>query len=603
MSDNLHLAWCRLLARGLAASGVREVVISPGSRSTPLVLGFDAEPALRKHTIIDERAAAFFALGLARSTGLPVALLCTSGTAGAHYLPAVIEASQAGHPLVIITADRPWEAYDCAASQTIDQVKLFGDHVRHFAELGLPERSALPAVMRIAAQAVHRATHPAGAVHINARFRKPLEPVDAPRPEPHEAEVAALLAAGPTRFFAAERELSTGGLAALAALCREHERGLLVAGPAPSSHVAAAPALRALSERLGYPLCAEVTSQLRQGPAGALGVPSFDALLRNRAFMGQHAPELIIEIGGPPVSSAYGNWLASRPRVRRVVLAPHGWSDPHGTADLILEVAGPSWVERLASLDVPARASSWSQGWVAAQRAVDALGVDAAGEATRVRVPSRSSANTSSVDEAPLTDADVASAVARGTPAGSALLLGNSGPIRDLDAHPGQLNEGVRVMHQRGAAGIDGWLAAAAGTAAGGAGEATVLYLGDVALLHDIGSLSLVASVRSPLAIVVVNNDGGRLFEQLPVARRPEIRGAFERHFLTSHGLTFGPIAAGWGIAYANATTRAQLDEALARAVAHPGPTLIEATVDAGFAAARRQERQRAVEAALAGLA
>ncbi|RYE90262.1 MAG: 2-succinyl-5-enolpyruvyl-6-hydroxy-3-cyclohexene-1-carboxylic-acid synthase, partial [Myxococcales bacterium] len=474
MSDNLHLAWCRLLARGLAASGVREVVISPGSRSTPLVLGFDAEPALRKHTIIDERAAAFFALGLARSTGHPVALLCTSGTDGAHYLPAVIEAAQAGHPLVIVTADRPWEAYDCGASQTIDQVKLFGDHVRHYAELGLPERAALPAVMRIAAQAVQRATHPAGPVHLNARFRKPLEPVDAPSPEPHDAEVAALLASGPTRFFPADRELSAGGLAALAALCREHERGLLVAGPAPATHGAGARVLRALSERLGYPLCAEVTSQLRQGPAGALDVPSFDALFRSRAFMMTHAPGLIIEIGGPPVSSAYGNWLASRPRVRRVVLAPHGWSDPHGTAELMLEVAGSAWLARLGELDVPARSgsSSWSRPWVAAQGAIEALGVDATRAAPRGRVPSMAS-----TDEAPLSDADVAGAVAQGTPPGGWLLIGNSGPIRDLDAHPGPLADGVRVMHQRGAAGIDGWLAAAAGTASG-AGETVVLHLG-----------------------------------------------------------------------------------------------------------------------------
>lgn len=571
MSNNLHLAWSRLLARGLAASGVRDVVISPGSRSTPLVLGFDAEDSLRKHTVIDERAAAFFALGIARAELRPVALLCTSGTAGAHYFPAIIEASQSHVPLVVITADRPWEAYDCAASQTVDQVKLFGAHVRHQAELGLPDPDALPAVLRLAAQAAHRSQHPTpGPVHINARFRKPLEPVDAPRPEPHDAAVARLLQAGPPRCWPADSSPAAAGVQALAALCREHPRGLIVAGPAATAQRSAAREVRALSELLGYPLCAETTSQLRHGAPGPLDIPGFDLLFRSRPFIERHRPGLIIELGMPPVAGAYGSWLASRPAVARAVIAPHGWNDPHGDADLLLwaspgaaigalraALAGPSATER-----------SWGEGWARAQRVIDERA------APEVAAPR-------------LTEAAVARAVAAHTPPGATLLVGNSGPIRDLDLYGGALQSDVRVIHQRGAAGIDGWLAAAAGVKAASEAPA-VLFLGDISLLHDVGSLALVAGVRTSLVIVVTNNNGGRIFEQLPLARRGEVAAPFERHFITPHGLTFEAVTQAWGVRYHHASTPAALHEALDAAHRHAGPSIVEAAVDPSEAARRR---------------
>jgi 2-succinyl-5-enolpyruvyl-6-hydroxy-3-cyclohexene-1-carboxylate synthase len=585
MSGNLHLAWCRLFARGLAASGVREVVISPGSRSTPLVLGIDAEPGLRTHTIIDERAAAFFALGLARLTGAPVALLCTSGTAGAHYFPAVIEASQSHIPLVVITADRPWETYDCAASQTIDQVKLFGDQVRHYAELGLPDRAALPAVMRIAAQAAHAARFPTpGPVHVNARFRKPLEPVDAPRPEPHEDEVERLLRAGPPACFPPATSPSPEGIAALVALLRRHPRGLIVAGPADAGQIKARASLSQLSQRLGFPLCAETTSQQRQGAPGPCEIPSFDLLFRSRSFLDRHAPSLILEVGMPPVAGAYASWLASRPAVTRVVIAPHGWNDPHGDAALLLWADPRSLAQAL--LQGPLK--GWRQSlelipsWVVGQNTIDAV---------------------CEADFAldPLAEPAIARLLARYLPGRSALLVGNSGPIRDLDLHGGALAEGVRVIHQRGAAGIDGWLASAAGVRAGHEGP-VALFLGDISLLHDIGSLGLVAEARQPLVIVVTNNDGGRIFEQLPVARRPEVAEAFERHFLTPHHRTFGAAAAAWGLGYHQARTRDELSTALTRAFAHKGATIVEAVVDPVASADRRRALARAIDGRLAGL-
>lgn len=209
--SDLHSAWARLFFSSLASAGLREIVISPGSRSTPLALAAAAEARLRVHVLIDERDAAFFALGQARRSGRASALLCTSGTAAAHYLPAILEASQSHVPLLAITADRPWEAYDAASAQTLDQVKLYGDAVRHYAELGLPDASpgALAAVVRIAAQALYATTAPRpGPVHLNARFRKPLEPVAVAGREPFADRIEALLRAGAPRVFAARTRIA-----------------------------------------------------------------------------------------------------------------------------------------------------------------------------------------------------------------------------------------------------------------------------------------------------------------------------------------------------------------------------------------------------------
>lgn len=562
MKSNLHLDWCRLFARGLAGSGVRDVVISPGSRSTPMVLGLDAEPSLRKHLVIDERSAAFFALGQARATGQPTALLCTSGTAAAHYAPAVAEASLAHVPLIVISADRPWEAYDCAASQTMDQVKLFGDHVRHQAELGLPDSAALPAVLRVAAQSSLRARWPIpGPVHVNARFRKPLEPVDAPQPEPHSALLERLLQAGPPALFPPREVPDPAGVSALVQAVRSCRRGLWVAGPSLRGDVPGlSESLRDLARLLGYPVLAETTSQLRGMARDIPVISSFDALFRCPSFLQQHPPELILELGLPPVSTAYGAWLAAHPRVQRIVLAPHGWSDPHGTASMLL------WGDPAETLQAvlhhlsepPSLDLSWPSAWQHAAAEVDAL---AERELAREH----------------LSEGAVARCLLRALDENTTILIGNSGPVRDVDLYGTSTKS--KILHQRGAAGIDGLIAGAAGVASVAEGKPVVVFLGDISLTHDLGSLGLAARSRGPLVIVVTNNDGGRIFEQLPLARRGEVRDAFERYFLTSHGGNFEAPARAFGLRYSAVAARPALDEALREALSFRGATLIEAQV------------------------
>jgi 2-succinyl-5-enolpyruvyl-6-hydroxy-3-cyclohexene-1-carboxylate synthase len=257
--SDLHSAWARWFVSALADSGLRDVIISPGSRSTPLALAAAECPRVRCLPVVDERVAAFIALGQARLTGLPSMLLCTSGTAGAHYLPALIEAAQANVPVLVVTTDRPWEAYDCASPQTVDQTDLFGRVVRHRAELGLPDAApeALAAAGRIAAQCLALARAPTpGPVHVNARFRKPLEPVAVAAPEPWSADLARRVALGAPRVFTAECIPSAAGVAALVDRLAHARRPLFVCGPTLAWGATAHDALFALAAAVGAPVAA-----------------------------------------------------------------------------------------------------------------------------------------------------------------------------------------------------------------------------------------------------------------------------------------------------------------------------------------------------------
>jgi 2-succinyl-5-enolpyruvyl-6-hydroxy-3-cyclohexene-1-carboxylate synthase len=566
-NSNLHLAWARLFLRAAAAAGVTDVVLSPGSRSTPLTIAAATTSELRVHVIVDERSAAFFALGQARVTGRPSLLICTSGTAGAHWLPALIEASQSFIPLIAVTADRPWELQDCAAPQTIDQLKLFGDHVRHFADLGLPDPSpgALRAVPRIAAQAVAIAMGPLpGPVHINARFRKPLEPVEVDGPEAWQPLVDALLARGPTRVAAPTVLADEDAIVAIATIAGEAKRGLLVCGPAPLASAAGREAILDLARATGFPLLAEGPSQLRFGGdrRGVVTLSAFDALLRGLATRADLAPDLVIEIGAPPTSAGYARLLAERPLLPRVVIAPHGWNDPAGTATALI-VADPAEAAARISAKIRGkngRSAAPFTAWAEQLGAADRRAVELADEALAGDA---------------LSEGSVVQALVASCPAGAILAIGNSTPVRDLDAYCPANERDLRVAHQRGASGIDGLVSGAAGARSVSAAPVALL-LGDLSLLHDLTGLALLRRASGPFVAVVVQNGGGRIFDHLPIAESWE-SAAFERFFATPEPVHFDHAAAAFGVTYARATTRAELDLALTTAWSAPGPTLIEA--------------------------
>jgi len=618
-ASNLHIAWAKLFLHAAWCAGVRDVVVSPGSRSTPLALAAHESTELRSHFIVDERTAAFFALGQARVTGRPTLLACTSGTAGAHYYPAVIEASMSGLPLVVVTADRPWELQQTGASQTIDQTHLFGSFVRTFAALGAPEPgdAALRALARTAAQVVARALGPEpGPVHVNAPFRKPLEPIAAPEREPWTASWEALMQGAPTRSIAPRPSFDAASLDHVARLFQtEHgpvERGLIVCGPAPAHGDLDAyqRELGALARATGFPILAEATSQARFGHVAALAatgsaaattgtsaapvvLSAFDALLRAPTFRKRFVPDAILELGAPPTSAGYAQLLAENPRCPRVVVAPLGWTDPASTASTIVhaDVLPFCRALRVRLGDRPHPASEWSRALAAEDARARAI-IDAT--LASPALPTT------------LTEAATARAVVDACPAGSILVLGNSSPVRDVDIYCHTSARPLRVLHQRGASGIDGLVSGAAGAHSVADGAAVSLLLGDLSLLHDLTGLVLARAARAPLVITVVNNGGGRIFEQLPIGRAlhaqasadprasgdarvaadPRTTGAaraaadtFERCFATPQQVDLAAAAATFGIPFARATTAAELTSALAAAHARPAATLIEAVV------------------------
>ncbi|MBS2025087.1 MAG: 2-succinyl-5-enolpyruvyl-6-hydroxy-3-cyclohexene-1-carboxylic-acid synthase [Deltaproteobacteria bacterium] len=552
--------WSALLFDTLVKAGVREVIASPGSRSTPLVLAASRTPGLTVRDVIDERSAAFFALGQARATGRPSALICTSGTAPAHHFPAVIEASQARVPLIVLSADRPFELMDCGAPQTIDQTRLFGTHVRSFVELGVPEGTdlSLRSLRRRVVQAVHDAQWPTpGPVHVNVRAKKPLEPLEARDPAEREAaaRVHALLTQPAPRAHLPDSAPSTQTTAHLAELLPRSERGLIVAGPGPLSQRDARGPLFSLLRKTGFTLAADATSQLR------LGAPDFvpdlapDLVFASSTLRGQ-AFDLVLQLGASPTSSAWEPFLAAQPRATHVVIAPHGWNDFTAQAD---ELVCAPIAATLRALD------EHLDGARAPLRPLQdaAVSIDRQLDAQLSREPA-------------LSELGAARALLSRLPEDALVMTGNSLPIRLLDAAAPRLRRHVDVLSQRGANGIDGLISGAAGAAS--QGKPVALLVGDTSFLHDLGGLELARALRTPLVLLVLQNGGGRIFEQLPVARA----GLSERelsHFTTPHGLRFGFAAAQFSLPYRQVATPAALHEALDAAFAHPGASVIEAIV------------------------
>jgi 2-succinyl-5-enolpyruvyl-6-hydroxy-3-cyclohexene-1-carboxylate synthase len=561
--------WARALISALARAGVRDVVVSPGSRSTPFVLAAAEHPGLACHDVLDERSAAFFALGQARATGRPSVLLCTSGTAAAHYYPAVIEASHAFVPLVVLSADRPFERMGCGANQTVDQAKLFGDFVRHYADLGVADEAEAVhrAVARAAMQAVHRALHPApGPVHLNVHARKPLEPgLAGEEPWGQVTEVHGVEAA-PARE----------GVAAVARVLEQARRGAIVAGPAPLQSVRTRSAVHALAKRTGFALCAEATSQLRFAPAR--GVPrcdGFDWLWRSERGRSRYAPDVILQLGAAPTSVGYER-LAEEGASRRVVIAPHGWPDPASRAELLVQAPiGPA-VEAVAR-DLGASQCANHAALAEADRRVWA---HVEGELARAGDA--------------LTEAGVTAAVVHACRGRAVLAVGNSLPVRHVDAWAHGEGEEVPVASQRGASGIDGLVSGAAGLAQAQE-RPVVLLVGDVSFLHDVGGLLAARHARAPLVVVVVNNGGGRIFEELPLGARQDLR-AHMGHFVTEHGAQLAHAAHLFGHRHRAVDRVSTLREALREAMTHGGCTVLEAVVPPGGALEQRRRVERALE-------
>ena len=562
----------RALVDALVGAGVRDVCIAPGARSTPLTLVCAHDPRLRAWSHLDERSAAFFALGLARATRRPAALICTSGTAAANFYPAVIEAACAHVPLVVLTADRPPELRDCGAFQAIDQLALYGRHAKWFCEVGDPGAGlAYFRALGSRAAAIAAAT-PAGPVHLNLPFREPLVPDDAHDLLPDPAAAAP----AHTRLDGGRRTADDATVAALAAELAAVRRGVLVCGPLDADR-ATRDAIGALAARLGWPLLADATAQLRNGPhdRSAL-VPAYDALLRNAALAARFAPELAVRIGPLPISKALLGWLRDR-AARQIVIDPAGgWNDPlHRAAAIVHADVAPLCTALAAALPAP-HDTVWLAAWHAADRGARAA-----------------IARGLAADDA-VFEGSVVAALAARLPAGATLVVGNSMATRDLDTFWCGGERRVRILCNRGTNGIDGFVSTALGVAAASAGP-TVALTGDLGFLHDLGGLLAAARHGVRAVFVVCNNDGGGIFSYLPQADDSDV---FDRFFRTPHHLDLRGGVEMYGCGFTRVTSHAAFAAALDAALASPRSAVIEVPIDLTRSVARHRDLWAAAAAA-----
>jgi 2-succinyl-5-enolpyruvyl-6-hydroxy-3-cyclohexene-1-carboxylate synthase len=552
-------AFCDELAR----CGMDNACTAPGSRCTPIVLSLVREPRIHAWSHVDERSAGFFALGAAKRTNRPVAVTCTSGTAAANLAPAVIEARHARVPLIVLTADRPPELRDVGAGQTIDQLKLYGDAVKWFFEVGVDEATpdGLRFMRTLACRAYWTAAHgPPGPVHLNFPLSEPLV-LDAPLPEDstgREDGRPHVTVELPVQSVPSGDRHPFGRTVIVAGADRDAIAGRELAG---------------FAARAAIPLLADPLSGARHGDAV---IAHYDLLLRDPDFAAAHRPEFVIRTGDLPTSKPLRTWLAGLDAAQ-IAIDPDGtWHDPDVVVGLRVRAPVRALLDGLTATEIVPVEPGWLDSW----RAAD----DTAGGSLAQTLGDQ------------LSEPLVARSLGQWLYADATLFVASSMPIRDVELYLPARQDGPRVLSNRGANGIDGTVSAAFGAAAAGDGP-VVLLIGDVALAHDIGGLLAARRLGLALTIVLLNNDGGGIFHFLPVAGEAD---AFEEHVATPHGLDFAHAAALYGCGFERPVTLDELKAALERSTAGGGTTIIEIRTDRVENLALHR---RAADAALAAVA
>lgn len=626
MTDpNRNALWARILVEELVRAGVRDFCVAPGSRSTPLVLaahaaasgdragedtvaaeesGEEARP-VRVRVFLDERSAAFFALGLGRAGGVPAAVITTSGTAVANLLPAVVEAHQSEVPLLLLTADRPHHLRDADANQAIRQPGIFSGYPRESWDLPQPsvDAAALTHLRAVADRAVAAATgDPAGPVHVNVPFRKPLEPVEVEGDVPGELAESAPLAVKGRGADQRSRESRTGtadgatpgedgadtgtpgeggagqggtgvplvrvgrrvatasadDLAWLRIRLAEARRPVLVVGPNPRPAGVGAAAV-ALAAAAGTPLLPDPLSGARTGPGhGATRIAAYDLFLRDEVAGEALEPDLVLRAGAAPTSAALNRWLGRAGHVPQVVVdGGVRWKDHLNVASRYIRAdAATTFRSLAASLDPDTRpAAAWRDLWTAVDTAALTGALDAPG---------------------PLHEGHLASWVMAEVPSGSGLFVSSSMPIRDVDGFGGIRPEPVAIFGNRGASGIDGIVSSAAGMSAG-LGCRMTLLVGDLAFLHDVNGMLALREPDVQVTVVVVNNDGGGIFHMLPIR---DYDPPFTELFATPHGLDLSHAAALYGVEHRRVEALEDGREALRATLSSRGSAVLEFVTD-----------------------
>ncbi len=560
---NVNTLWSSVLVETLFRSGLTTAIICPGSRSGPLAVAFAQHPQIEALPILDERSAAFFALGAARRSGQPVVLVCTSGTAGANFYPAVIEAEASQVPLLILTADRPPELRQCHAGQAIDQVKLYGHYPRWQVELSLPspELDLLAYLRQTLIQAWERAQWPvAGPVHLNIPLREPLAPITDPKIEvlATDFDTDYFFSAVQTRQ-PVETTLSPQFSSSLLQMWQGCNRGIIIAGPCQSRHPEQyCAAVAHLAQTLNWPVLAEGLSPIRNwSDYNPYLVSTYDLLLRNQAFAAQSLPEYVICLGEQPTSKVLRHWLTQHQAPTWIFNATDHNIDPlhsrsiHlriGVEDIVSDIQSAPSTPQKSNVSISENSpnivsrsvSVYADAWLQADQAMRAM------------------INTTMQEQSELVESQVAWILSQSLPKGTPLFIANSMPIRDVEYfwQPGTLR--IQPYFNRGANGIDGTLSTALGMSHHQ--QSSVLLTGDLALLHDTNGFLVRNHWQGHLTIIVLNNNGGGIFQMLPIAN---FEPPFAKYFQTPQHIDFEKLAATYNIGWEKLSSWQQLKDHL----------------------------------------
>lgn len=557
MTGDANAEFARALVDGWVRSGVKHAVIAPGSRSAPLAYAVAGDERVSLHVVLDERAAAFVALGIGRASGMPAIVVTTSGTAAANLHPAVLEAHHGGVPLIACTADRPPELRETGAPQTINQARLFGDAVRWFVDARVPGRAIDGDAdgRALAARSVAEARLPyAGPVHLNLPFAEPLVPASrAPAAAPIDEGATAGDVAGSLAAARVPPDPSSAEVATLVHRVQRHPHGLLIAGW--GNGVSAGTAAR-FARAAGWPIVADSLSDWGAAPGA---VSRAEALVRAEEFAATHAPTFAVRVGAASTSATLTRWLEGNGTEVLLLDGEARWREPaYGAtativadADRLLSIAADH-LERSGVAD-PAWRDGWQHADVIADRAITAtlVGWSACSEPRIAR--------------------DTEEAV----PSGGVLVVASSMPVRDVDWF-GRARSDRRIIANRGVNGIDGFVSTAVGVALAEVGPVVALT-GDLTFLHDGGGRLAATDLAPDLVIVVVDNNGGGIFSFLPQA---EFGVDFERLFGTPPNVDIGALARAHGFAVERVESPDELGPAIASARDRGGPVVVLVATD-----------------------
>ncbi|MDH5506922.1 MAG: 2-succinyl-5-enolpyruvyl-6-hydroxy-3-cyclohexene-1-carboxylic-acid synthase [Anaerolineae bacterium] len=583
--SNPNTLWAQLFVDELSRAGLHKVCISPGSRSTPLALAFANSDAVKVYPHIDERSAGFFALGMAQASREPVALVCTSGTALANFHPAILEAHYAQIPLLVLSADRPPELRQSGANQTIDQIKMFGSHVRWFVDVALPEPDPAPKTIRylrtLACRAMATAAgSPAGPVHLNFPFRKPLEPDRFPytaadlsransnitSQEPHKNQPITHISIGSLHPTPDQIEMIVEAI-------QTSPRGIIICGPrSPMDDFPKA--VNELAHVTGFPIFADALSGVRfssdQETSGMV-LGGYETFLQSQVESSLEQPTLILQFGAAPISNSLSEYIHSLPSCKRFSISENGvWTDEFHQIDAFIHADATILCNQVCKKLTASRETFDEKTWL--------------NQLQGLEKDTWSIINT--IKEEHFFEGVVLADVVELAPQGTALFVASSLPVRHLDQFAQPHPSGLTVFANRGVSGIDGTIASALG-AASVIPSHLVLVIGDLAFYHDLNSLIAVKKFGINITIVLINNDGGGIFHRLPISN---FEPPFMELFVSPHGLDFEPAAQLFNLDYHRVSSRSDFKLAFNNAMNSNQSTLIEVPGDAKLHEKTRQE-------------